>query len=449
MHFEDTIVARASAAGQSAVSVIRISGPNALSIADSITSGKVSTMASHNTRLRKIEVENEFIDEALVAVFRGPKSFTGEDSVEISLHGSEFITRRVLELLVLNGARQAGPGEFTMRAYMNGKLDLAQAEAVADLIASQTANEQRLALSQLKGGISSKIKELRAKILEFAALIELELDFGEEDVEFADRSSLNSMIKEMRNEVEVLLQSFRSGNAVMAGIPIAIVGKPNAGKSTLLNALVGEERAIVTDIPGTTRDTIEETAILHGLRFRFIDTAGIRETENVIELIGIERTFKSLAKATLVWLVVSLPEIATHDIETEIKEIKKHTDAEVWVLGNKADLGNANTDFGKEVIAISAKNNQLDELMNQLKHYSQNLIAGTGDTTITNSRHFEVLKNAARKLLELQDAADNNLTGDMLAHHMRDAMEELGRITGAIDSEEVLGQIFSKFCIGK
>jgi tRNA modification GTPase len=449
MHFEDTIVARASAVGQSAVSVIRISGPRAIAIADSITDGKVSSIPSHNIKLRKIQFEGEFFDEALIAVFLGSKSFTGEDSVEISLHGSEFITRRVLELLVSNGARQAGPGEFTMRAYMNGKLDLAQAEAVADLIAAQTANEQKLALSQLKGGVSSKIQALRSKILEFAALIELELDFGEEDVEFADRASLQNMIKELRVEVDVLLRTFQSGNAIMNGIPVAIVGKPNAGKSTLLNALVGEERAIVTDIPGTTRDTIEETAILNDIRFRFIDTAGIRETENVIELMGIERTFKSLAKAALVWLVVSLPELNEHDIDVEIAEIQKHTDAEIWIIGNKSDLWKGTTSLNPKIIAISAKQNHLEELMHHVKDYTSSLISGTGDTTITNTRHFEVLKNAAEKLLELQNAANNHLTGDMLSHHMRSAMEELGKITGAIDSEEVLGQIFSKFCIGK
>ena len=446
----DTIVARATAAGASAVSVVRISGTRAVEMCNGITHGKTETIGSHQVKLRNIFVGKVQLDEALVAVFKAPNSFTGEECVEISLHGSDFISVSVLQELVKLGARMAEPGEFTMRAYLNGRLDLSQAEAVADLIAAQTVAEHKMALGQMKGGVSHKIKDLRAKILEFAALIELELDFGEEDVEFADRTSLTAMVEQLLTEVQQLLNTFKSGNAIKEGIPIAIVGKPNSGKSTLLNALLGEDRAIVTNIPGTTRDTIEETINMFGMRFRFIDTAGIREAENLVEKIGIEKTYKSIEKASLVWLLLDMDDTSKFEINQQLQFIISLTEGETWLVGNKMDrISNNDSIEMPEMVTISAKNGELASLLSRLEIYANGLLEGAGDTTISNLRHYEVLMHAKASLKEVLRAIQTGLTGDMLAHHMRNAMHELGRITGEIDNDEVLGQIFSKFCIGK
>jgi tRNA modification GTPase len=446
----DTIVAKATANGQGAIAIIRISGPAAFALVSTLTRGKSENLKSHYSRVRPIYFEGRLLDEALITQFKAPHSFTGEDCTEISIHSSNFISNSILQALTTQGARLAEPGEFTMRAYLNGKMDLAQAEAVADLIASGSMAEHKLALQQMRGGVSDKIQMLRAKILEFASLLELELDFGEEDVEFADRGKLMLMVESIRSEIELLLHSFKVGNAMKEGIPVAIVGKPNAGKSTLLNAILGEERAIVTDIPGTTRDTIEENKIIGGLRFRFIDTAGIRASENKIEQIGIERTFQTVKRAQLILLVVDIASTSPEDIAAQQREIEANAQAEIWFIGNKTDQLNG-TEKIPELpwIKISAKTGQIGVLDSELEKYANKIQANATDFTVSNLRHFEVLKSAFIKVNEIIVAIENKLSSDILAHHMREAMKELGRITGEIDSEEILDQIFSKFCIGK
>lgn len=398
-------------------------------------------------RLRQVAWNGKPLDEGLVAVFKGPNSYTGEDSVELYLHGSDYIVNEVLKAFVHAGCRLAEAGEFTMRAFLNGKLDMARAEAVADLISANSEAEHTLALNQLKGSVSNKIAELRSKLIEFAALIELELDFGEEDVEFADRSQLRSMVNHLHHEVVLLLESFASGNAIKEGIPVSIVGKPNAGKSTLLNVLLGEERAIVTDIEGTTRDTIEESVNVDGIRYRFIDTAGIREADNEVEKIGIQRTYAVIVKSALVWYIVDASQYNEADILATIEDLRQHTSAEIWVVINKEELLPAGV--RKEGIMISAKHAQIVPLIEKLKSYGAELKGKAGDTTISNVRHYSVLTAAKAAIEDVLVAMDNKLTGDLLAHHLRQAMNELGRILGEVDNDEILGEIFGKFCIGK
>lgn len=446
MH-SDTIIARATPQGIGAVAVVRVSGPQSIPISAVICGNSLSTQASHSMKLRKVSWKGKLLDEALVAVFKGPNSYTGEDSVELYLHGSDFIVNGVLKAFVDAGCRLAEAGEFTMRAFLNGKLDMARAEAVADLISANSEAEHTLALNQLKGSVSNKIAELRSKLIEFAALIELELDFGEEDVEFADRTQLRSMVNHLHGEVELLLNSFASGNAIKEGIPVSIVGKPNAGKSTLLNVLLGEERAIVTDIEGTTRDTIEESVIVDGIRYRFIDTAGIREADNEVEKIGIQRTYTAIVKSALVWYIVDASQYNEADILATVEDLRQHTSAEIWVVINKEELLPAGV--RKEGIMISAKHAQIGPLIEKLKSYGAELKLKAGDTTISNVRHYSVLTSAKAAIEDVLVAMDNKLTGDLLAHHLRQAMNELGRILGEVDNDEILGEIFGKFCIGK
>ncbi|MBS3914959.1 MAG: tRNA uridine-5-carboxymethylaminomethyl(34) synthesis GTPase MnmE [Bacteroidetes bacterium] len=450
LYRQQTIAARATPPGTGAIHIVRISGPDTAQVLAALMPGKAEISQTHTLKLRKLYAGNKLIDEALVAVFKAPESFTGEDAAELYLHGSEFITNQIMQELISLGVRLADPGEFTMRAYLNGKLDLAQAEAVADLIAAQSEGSHKLAMNQLKGGISAKISEMRSSLLEFAALIELELDFGEEDVEFANREKLLEMLMHLLNEVEMLLASFKSGNAIRDGIPVAIVGRPNAGKSTLLNVILNEERAIVTDIPGTTRDTIEEYFVHEGLRYRLIDTAGIRDATDKVEAIGIERTFKSAEKAALIWLVFDVQDDASEIQETLVK-LRQNGEAEIWLLANKSDLTtNKNqNNFTEKTIYISAKNNELGNLFEHLSTYGKSILAEASDTTISNLRHYEVLKNAKTELQKVVKAIHQKDTSDLLAFDLRQAMTELGKITGVIDTEDILGEIFSKFCIGK
>jgi tRNA modification GTPase len=450
LYQQQIIVAKATASGVGALSVVRISGPQAMELLAVLTGRPSEEIGSHRLKLRQIISDEKVIDEALVAVFKGPHSFTGEDVVELYLHGSDFISTAVMTELLKAGARLADAGEFTMRAYLNGKMDLAQAEAVADLIAAQSAGAHQLAINQLKGGVSEKIATLRGSLLEFAALVELELDFGEEDVEFADRKRLKQMLEGLQDEVNRLLHSFKSGNAIKEGIPVAIVGRPNAGKSTLLNAILGEERAIVTDIPGTTRDTIEEFFLSDGLKYRLIDTAGIREATDEVEALGIDRTFASAGKAALVWLVFDAASEDTSDLENTLEQIRSRSEAEIWLLANKSDLAaEKRNSFPDDTLRISAKNKILEPLFNKLGDYSKHVLAEASDTTISNLRHFEVLQNAKKELENVLMAIEKKETSDLLAFQLRQAMAELGKITGAIDSEDILGEIFSKFCIGK
>ncbi|MGC9151801.1 MAG: tRNA uridine-5-carboxymethylaminomethyl(34) synthesis GTPase MnmE [Microbacter sp.] len=463
----DTICALATASGQSAIAIVRISGEKAFSIVESMfiprnKAHQVSTQATHTAQLGDVydAASDTWIDEVLLTVFRSPHSYTGEDSVEISCHGSSFIVQQVLNLLIQKGCRMAAPGEFTQRAFLNGKMDLSQAEAVADLIASESAAAHRLAMQQLKGEISKAFNDLRDQLLQFTALIELELDFSEEDVEFANREQLKSFIHQMDVLLTKLIDSFRVGNAIKKGIPVAIIGETNVGKSTLLNRLVHEERALVSDIHGTTRDSIEETMILEGVQFRFIDTAGIRDTNDQIEHMGIERTFHKIAQASVLLIVLD----ATQGIEALKAFIQKinqkaSNKKSIFIL-NKADKIDDNqkeqlTQFTFPENALhlfmSAKTGDgIDTLEKFIVEASQIPHLGNQEIILSNVRHQEALQQTQTALRRALDGLNNNRSGEFISQDIREAIFYLGTITGgAITPDEVLGAIFSKFCIGK
>ncbi len=448
--FDDTICAPATSVGTGAISIIRVSGPGTFGIVDAVvefSKGSASEASGYSVSYGNIPE----VDEVLVSIFRAPHSYTGEDSAEISCHASGFIVSRIMELLIAAGARSAEPGEFTRRAFVNGKMDLAQAEAVADLISAGSEAAHKVAINQLRGNYSSELRSLRDQLVQLSALLELELDFSEEDVEFADRKQLRALLDETSAHVIRLCDSFRTGNAIKAGVPVAIVGAVNAGKSTLLNALLGEERAIVSDIPGTTRDTVEEVLTLGGVQFRFIDTAGIRESSDTIERIGIERSLQSLSKAELVLGV--LDGCASPDGLREAYEAiaGKVSPAQTLImLRNKVDICNAAVPDGLDLMDISAKTGRgIDELKGRIA--SSYSIAGvSGDATlVTNLRHFEALSRARNDLDAVRSAIDAGLSPDLIAEDLRSAIRELGSIFGEIAPDEVLGSIFSKFCIGK
>jgi len=463
---DDTIVALATATGVGAISVIRLSGKEAIELSDKVfktVSGKpLSEAPSHTVHLGTIKSENQVIDECLATIFKGKKSYTGEPVVEFSCHGSAYITQEVIKLCLANGARLAEAGEFTKRAFLNGKLALNQAEAVADLIASDSKASHQVALQQMRGGFTSEIEDLRQELLNFASLIELELDFSEEDVEFADRSQFEQLLKRIKTTLQTLIQSFSAGNAIKNGIPVAIVGKPNAGKSTLLNTLLNEERAIVSDIAGTTRDTIEETLHIDGFTFRFIDTAGIRDTKDQIEAIGVEKAKEKIKKAQIVLYLYNEKENTTDEVIHFVTE-NYHKEAKFILLHNKIeDLQEVITPFDNEILAsipeeyifsqlrISAKENiNIDELKKILSLYVKNLSPSAGNTIITNIRHYEALNNALQALEKVEEGMQIRLSGDLLAIDIRETLYHLGSITGAVSNNELLGNIFSRFCIGK
>ena len=463
---DDTIVALATATGVGAISVIRLSGKEAIELSDKVfktLSGKLLSEApSHTVHLGTIKSENQVIDECLATIFKGKKSYTGEPVVEFSCHGSAYITQEVIKLCLANGARLAQAGEFTKRAFLNGKLALNQAEAVADLIASDSKASHQVALQQMRGGFTSEIEDLRQELLNFASLIELELDFSEEDVEFADRSQFEQLLKRIKTTLQTLIQSFSAGNAIKNGIPVAIVGKPNAGKSTLLNTLLNEERAIVSDIAGTTRDTIEETLHIDGFTFRFIDTAGIRDTQDKIEAIGVEKAKEKIKKAQLILYLYNEKENTTDEVIHFITE-NYHKEAKFILLHNKIeDLQEGIPPFDNEILAsipeeyifsqlrISAKENiNIDELKKILSLYVKNLSPSAGNTIITNIRHYEALNNALQALEKVEEGMQIHLSGDLLAIDIRETLYHLGSITGAVSNDELLGNIFSSFCIGK
>ena len=467
----DTICALSTANGIGAIAVIRISGPNAFPICSQIFSKNIEESTSHTALFGRIKTgEGNVIDEVLLTVLHEGRSFTGEATVEIACHGSIYIQQQILQLLIQNGCRMAEPGEFTMRAFLNGKMDLSQAEAVADLIASQSQKAHEVAMNQMRGGFSSELKELREKLIHFASLVELELDFAEEDVEFADRSQLKTLVAEVLNYIHRLLKSFELGNALKNGVPVAIVGAPNTGKSTLLNQLVGENRAIVSNIAGTTRDVIEETLNIAGILFRLIDTAGIREGLNEsdsdrIEAIGIEKSLEKIAQAQLVLLMsdysangsaseghntMSTEETIrwAHELQAEFPSKK------FLVLANKLDIrsenSNIETNSEIEIQAISAKTGLgMEELKNWLVTQIQSGFDSSQETIVTNVRHVEALEKAAFSLNQAQTGLETNVTGDFIAMDIRQAMFHLGSITGDISTDDLLGNIFSKFCIGK
>ena len=463
---DDTIVALATATGVGAISVIRLSGKEAIELSDKVfktLNGKpLSEAPSHTVHLGTIKSENQVIDECLATIFKGKRSYTGEPVVEFSCHGSAYITQEVIKLCLANGARLAQAGEFTKRAFLNGKLALNQAEAVADLIASDSKASHQVALQQMRGGFTSEIEDLRQELLNFASLIELELDFSEEDVEFADRSQFEQLLKRIKTTLQTLIQSFSAGNAIKNGIPVAIVGKPNAGKSTLLNTLLNEERAIVSDIAGTTRDTIEETLHIDGFTFRFIDTAGIRDTKDQIEAIGVEKAKEKIKKAQLILYLYNEKENTTDEVIHFVTE-NYHKEAKFILLHNKIeDLQEGIPPFDNEILAsipeeyifsqlrISAKENiNINELKKILSLYVKNLSPSAGNTIITNIRHYEALNNALQALEKVEEGMQIRLSGDLLAIDIREVLYHLGSITGAVSNDELLGNIFSRFCIGK
>ena len=468
IYVNDTICAVSTASGMGAIAVIRLSGERSHEIALSVFRKKtvalnISDIKAYKAYFGEIfdpkSEDRAMVDEVLVTFFKNPHSYTGEDSVEISCHGSVYVQQRILELLVNQGARLAGPGEFSKRAFINGKLDLTQAEAVADLISSQNEASHRIAVNQLKGGFSKELKELRAKLLDLTSLLELELDFSEEDVEFADRTQLRDILNESLTHIGKLTDSFRLGNAIKNGIPVAIVGETNAGKSTLLNAILGEERAIVSDIEGTTRDTIEETFNINGTLYRFIDTAGIRETSETIEKIGIERTFRKISEADIILGMLDLTkgyENVCKSAELIISKIDSEKQT-LLLIGNKRDLAGSfpisqlqesyqNIPFS----FISAKDTaDIDTLKSLIIKCSDIHKVTSNESLVTNVRHYEALVHAAQSLRQVRDGMDMNLSADLLAEDLKDALYHLGSITGEVTNNEVLGNIFGRFCVGK
>ncbi len=463
----DTICAIATPHGMGAIAVIRVSGYDALPVVGQLfmQNGKpfdMGKMVANKAYYGHIVDRDELLDEVLVTFFRAPHSFTGEDSAEISVHGSVFIQQKLLHILISRGCRMAEAGEFTRRAFVNRKFDLAQAEAIADLISSESEAAHRVAINQLKGGFSKELQVMRSKLLEMTSLMELELDFSEEDVEFADRSQLKALLQETLAHVDKLKDSFRLGNAIKNGIPVAIVGQTNTGKSTLLNALLGEDRAIVSDIAGTTRDTIEETLNINGILYRFIDTAGLRNTDETIEKIGIERSYKKIQEATLVIGMLDATKGA-ENVLFAAKEILEKMDLEhqqLILCINKVDtlddqgealLGQVRQDLDNDdimVVCLSAKHGfGLGDLYSTLK-LSQPL-ASPDATLVTNIRHYEALLHASESLKSVQQGLEMNIPTDLISQDLRQALHYLGSITGEITTDEVLGSIFSRFCIGK
>ena len=453
----DTIAALSTPPGMGALAIIRISGTEALSILSSIFNKDLTQVAGYTIHFGNIKDGEEIIDEVLVSVFRAPRSFTGEESAEITCHGSEYIQSRTLQLLLTKGCRMAQPGEFSMRAFANGKVDLSQAEAIADLIASSTSAAHKLAMNQMRGGFSKKINDLREKLINFASLIELELDFSEEDVEFANREELTALVTGIDKMVTGLMESFATGNAIKNGVPVAILGAPNMGKSTLLNALLQDERAIVSHIPGTTRDTIEDEIIIEGVRFRFTDTAGIRETTDEIETIGISRAFEKAGKSAVVIYLFDAATSTASQINEEIEILRSKVGSEVnlVLVGNKIDTIKEKIPLmlpsGLEnALYISAREGTgLDELKTRLLAITKTLSTEGNDIVVSNIRHFEALSKAHQDLTSVLAGINSGITGDFLAMDIRRALFHLGEITGEITTEDLLGNIFSKFCIGK
>ena len=470
---EDTIFAPATVPGTGAISVIRISGPDALTIADKVVSCRRSSISSAKGYTMKFgticDGSGDIIDEVIASVFRAPHSYTGEDSVELSCHASSYIVSAVMQLLSEAGARAAEPGEFTQRAYLNGKMDLAQAEAVADVISSQNSASHRIAFSQMKGGFSNELREMRSSLLELVSLMELELDFSEEEVEFADRSRLDSLLEGVIAHVSRLIDSFRLGNVIKNGVPVAIAGATNTGKSTLLNALLGEDRAIVSDIHGTTRDTIEETLNIDGILFRFIDTAGLRETSETVEKIGIERTFRKISEASIVLGMVDLTrdsETTSETIREIISKVDFHTQ-KLMILLNKTDISGLNNNVSIKNIIVSELKNKgitsditiipisaktgvgISELRADLASSQRNLLAESDTTLVTNQRHLQALSDARTSLLRVRSGLASGLPTDLAAQDIREAIYHIGSIVGEISTDEVLGNIFANFCIGK
>jgi tRNA modification GTPase len=459
---KDIIIALATPQGIGAIGVIRISGPDSILLVErffftkELKLKKLSDKPSHTIHFGVIANLGQVIDEVVVSLYRAPNSYTGEESVEISCHGSKFILQQVLSLFLKNGCRMAEPGEFTMRAFFNGKLDLSQAEAVADLIASNSSVSHQVAMQQMRGGFSSKIKILRDHLLNFASLIELELDFSEEDVEFADRNDLKKLIFQISGIILKLLESFEVGNVIKNGIPVAIVGKPNAGKSTLLNLLLEDDKAIVSEIPGTTRDVIEDEMVIDGVLFRFIDTAGIRTTTDIVEQMGVNRAFDVIKRSAIVIYLFDTHELSSGDLKNEMNFIKQHINgSQLVVVANKIDVEGEEAvkleySAFEDIIYISAKEGRnIHVLKSKLLTLFDSKAVNATDTIVTSARHAESLRKALDALNKITEGLNNKVPGDLLALDIRFALDELGSITGQVTNDDLLGNIFSKFCIGK
>ena len=446
-NLQDTITAPATPAGVSALAVVRVSGNDAIAITNKCFDKDITTSDGYTIHYGHIVDGDVRVDEVLVSVFRNPHSYTGEDSVEISGHGSPYITSRIIETLLKSGARMAEPGEFTLRAFLNQKMDLAQAEAVADMISSNSEASLQMALTQMRGGFSNDIAILRQELIDFAALIELENDFGEEDVEFADRPKLKALIARLLTQIEKLRSSFASGNVLKNGINTVIAGKPNAGKSTLLNALLNEERAIVSEIAGTTRDTIEEVFTLKGIQFRLIDTAGLRESTDAIERIGVGKAKESMNKAELLVYLFDISITTPTQLKEELLALS-HIKQTILVA-NKAESGSyTKEEWPENTVFISAKNKDIETLVAELERVASHYEFGN-ETVVNNARHVDALAKSSEALQKVLDGIDTELTSDMVALDIRNALYQLGLITGEVTNDEVLDSIFTRFCIGK
>lgn len=468
---QDTIVALATPSGAGAIAIIRVSGKDALTIAVSVfesVSGKdLLKQKTHTIHLGHIIDGTKVYDQVLLSIFKGPNSYTGENVVEISCHGSTYIQQQIIQLLLRKGCKMAEPGEFTLRAFINGKLDLSQAEAVADLIASENEASHQIAMQQMRGGFSNEIAKLREELLNFASLIELELDFAEEDVEFADRTQFYDLLERIEFVLKRLIDSFAVGNVIKNGIPVAIVGEPNVGKSTLLNALLNEERAIVSEIAGTTRDTIEDELVINGISFRFIDTAGIRETKDVVESIGIKKTFEKIEQAQVVVYLLDSSGILDFRFQTsdsskldnvkiEVEKIRNQFPLKpLIIIGNKADtltesqIQNLKSEI-PEILLISAKENtNIEALKNQLLSFVNTGALRNNETIVTNTRHYDSLLKALEEIQKVKFGLQSNISSDLMAIDIRQALYYFGEITGQVTNDELLGNIFANFCIGK
>jgi tRNA modification GTPase len=450
----DTICALSSAPGMGAIALIRLSGKDAMSIVESIFTKSLASQKTHTAHFGRIHKDDNIIDEVVVTLYKNPGSFTGEDIVEIACHGSVYIQEQILELLIQKGARMAGPGEFSLRTFMNGKMDLSQTEAIADLISSTSKAAHKVAMHQMRGGFSSEINELREGLISFASLVELELDFSQEDVEFADRQQLRELVEQVNAKVSSLLNSYKLGNVIKNGVPVAIVGSPNAGKSTLLNALLNEEKAIVSDIAGTTRDVIEDTIVLNGVEFRFIDTAGIRETEDIIENLGIKRAYDQIKKAAIILLLIDLTEMSEDFVLQQIATFEKSVNLEEQdfiPIFNKVDQVDLKQyqKLTEKGLFISAKTkDNLEDLVNRLAATVGNVHEGD-QTIVTNARHYEILLKCKESLVKVEEGLEMEIPGDLLAMDIRETLHHLGEITGQITTDDLLGNIFANFCIGK
>lgn len=455
---EDIICALSTPQGVGAIAVIRLSGAQVVEIMDKIFSKPLKGQKTHTVHFGTIKNGERFVDEVLVTWLKGPHSFTGEDTAEISCHGSPYIQQEIIQLLLKSGARLAEPGEFTMRAFMNGKMDLSQAEAVADLIASESSASHEMAMSQMRGGFSKTIKELREKLIHFASLIELELDFVEEDVEFADRDQLMTLVREVQKLVHTLIESFSLGNVIKNGVPVAIVGAPNVGKSTLLNALLNEEKAIVSEIAGTTRDVIEDEISLDGMVYRFIDTAGLRQTDDKIESMGISRSYEKARDAQIIMLLIDAKQAYRDSVKDFIDNFHQKLDREekdLLLVVNKVDKVEATEqlkaeleDLGKTVFISAKKKENLDAIKEALKSFVDRS-QYSNQTIVSNARHYNELRQTDEALSRVMEGIELGITGDFIAMDIRQALHHLGAITGEINHEDLLDNIFSKFCIGK